>query len=277
MQARRRVLRERASVVARRTPFFDERLPDVVGVLFAQNVKLRYRGSALGIAWSALSPLGMAVVYAAIFGRTFARYYDDSIVLYGAAVYIGLTIIGFFISATIECATVLVQNGGLLNKVRIPFEAFPLATVMAHGFQLLTGSVPLMVVLALVMTRDPLHVVLLAVPLAALAMLTLGIGVFISGVGVYFRDAPHLYELATFLLWVTSPVFYPAAIVPPRLAHFLALNPLFPIMQTSRILVLDTALPPLWMFALALADGALALVLGLAAFRLIRGGFMDHV
>lgn len=264
-------------MVARRTPFFDERLRDVVAVLFAQNVKLRYRGSALGIAWSALSPLGMAAVYAAIFGRTFARYYDDSILLYGAAVYIGLTLIGFFIAATLECATVLVQNGGLLNKVRIPFEAFPVSTVMAHGFQLLAGSVPLMIVLALVMTRNPLHVLLLVVPLAALAMLTAGVGVFISGVGVYFRDAPHLYELATFLLWVTSPVFYPAAIVPPRLAHFLVFNPLYPIMQTTRGLVLDRALPPLWMFALALGEGALALVLGLVAFRLMRGEFMDHV
>ncbi len=279
MQARRRIVRERYGVVARRTfpSFLDERLRDVVGVLFEQNVKVRYRGSALGIAWSALSPLGMAAVYAAIFGPTFARYYDGSILLYGAAVYIGLTLIGFFIAATTECSSVLVQNGGLLNKVRIPFEAFPLATVAAHAFQLLTGSVPLMIVLALVMTRDPLHVLLLVVPLAALVMLTTGVGIFISGVGVFFRDTPNLYELATFLLWVTCPVFYPASIVPARLAHFLVFNPLYVILQTARGLVLDTALPPLWMFGLALAEGALALALGIVAFQRMRSRFMDHV
>ena len=79
----------------------------------------------------------MAVVYAAIFGQTFARYYGGEIVLYAAAVYIGLALIGFFIAATSECAVVLVQNGQLLNKVSVPFEAFPLATVAAHAFQLL--------------------------------------------------------------------------------------------------------------------------------------------
>jgi ABC-type polysaccharide/polyol phosphate export permease len=255
----------------------DERLADVVGVLFAQSVKLRYRGSALGIVWSALSPLAMAVVYASIFGQTFARYYEGSVLLYGAAVYIGLTLIGFFIAATTECSSVLVQNGGLLNKVRIPFEAFPLATVAAHAFQLLAGSVPLMIVLSVAMNHDIGHALLLIVPLASLMMLAAGIGIFISGVGVFFRDTPHLYELATFFLWVTSPVFYPAAIVPHRLQHFLVYNPLYPILTTARDLVLTPSLPPLWLFALALAEGALALVLGVAAFQAMRSRFMDHV
>jgi homopolymeric O-antigen transport system permease protein len=277
MQAPRRVRRERRSVVARRRFFLDHQLRDVVGVLFEQNVKIRYRGSALGIAWSALSPLGMAAVYAGIFGPTFSRYYEGSVLLYGAAVYIGLTLIGFFIAATTECSAVLVQNGGLLNKVRIPFEAFPLATVSAHAFQLLVGSLPLLVVLTLIMNHDPLRVLLLVVPFAALAMLAVGVGIFVSGAGVFFRDTPHLYELATFLLWVTSPVFYPAAIVPHRLAHFLVFNPLYSILQTARGIVLEPTLPPLWMFALALGEGALALVIGVAAFRAMRGRFMDHV
>ena len=255
----------------------DERLRDVVGVLFAQNVKIRYRGSVLGIVWSALSPLGMAAVYTAIFGPTFARYYGGSHLLYGAAVYIGLVLIGFFIAATSECSTVLVQNGGLLNKVRIPFEAFPLATVSAHAFQLLAGSVPLLVVLSLVMNHDPVHVLLLAVPFAALIMLAAGTGLITSAVGVFFRDTPHLYELATFLLWVTTPVFYPAAIVPARLAHFLIVNPLYAIVQTSRDLVLTPAVPPAWMFGLALGEGALVLVAGVALFRSMRARFMDHV
>ena len=94
---------------------------------------------------------------------------------------------------------------------------------------------------------------------------------------MFFRDAPHLYELATFFLWVTSPVFYPAEIVPHRLQHFLVYNPLYPILTTSRDLVLTPSLPPLWLFALALAEGALALVLGVAAFRAMRSRFMDHV
>jgi ABC-type polysaccharide/polyol phosphate export permease len=264
-------------VVASRTPFPADRLRDVVGVLFEQNVKLRYRGSALGVVWSALGPLGMAVVYAAIFGQTFARYYDGSIVLYGAAVYIGLALIGFFIAATSECAVVLVQNGQLLNKVRVPNEAFPLATVAAHAFQLLAGTGPLLVVLSLVMTHDPLRLVLLVVPFAALLMLTAGIGLLISGIGVFFRDAPHLYDLVTFLFWVTCPVFYPVAIVPHRLQHFLIFNPLYPILESTRSLVLTASLPPAWMLALALGEGALALAIGAALFRLMRSRFMDHL
>jgi lipopolysaccharide transport system permease protein len=268
---------EHSRVVARRTPLIDDRLVDVVRVLFAQNVKLRYRGSALGIVWSALSPLAMAAVYASVFGRTFARYYEDSVVLYGAAVYIGLALVGFFNGATTASTTVIAQNGGLLNKIRIPFEAFPLATIAAQAFQLLAGCVSVMIVLSVVTTHGVVHALLLVVPVAALVMLTTGVGMFVSAVGVFFRDTPHIYELATFLLWVTSPVFYPAAIVPAPLQHVLVLNPLYPVLTSARDLVLTPFLPPLWMLALALLEGALALVLGVAAFAAMRRHFMDHV
>jgi ABC-type polysaccharide/polyol phosphate export permease len=277
VQAPRCARREDSRVVARRTPLIDDRLIDVVRVLFAQSVKLRYRGSVLGVVWSALSPLAMAAVYASVFGRTFARYYGDSVLLYAAAVYIGLALIGFFIAATTECSTTIVQNGGLLNKIRIPFEAFPLASIAAQAFQLLAGCVSVMVVLSLLMTHDLLHVVLLFVPLASLLMLATGVGLIISGVGAFFRDTPHLYELATFLLWVTSPIFYPVAIVPPRLQQVLVFNPLFPILTSARDLVLTPSLPPLWMFVVPLAEGVVVLVLGVAAFRQMRGHFMDHV
>jgi lipopolysaccharide transport system permease protein len=264
-------------VAAQRTTFVDDRLIDVVGVLYTQNIKIRYRGSVLGIVWSALNPLVMATVYAAIFGHTFAAYYGGSMLRYGCAVYIGLSLVGFFIAATSECSTVLVQNGALINKIRVPLAAFPIATVSSHGFQLLAGALPLIAVISLAANHDPLRLLLLLVPLAALLMLTAGIGIVVSAAGVFFRDMPHLYELATFLLWVTSPVFYPVAIVPAPLVHVLVFNPLFVILRSTLDIVLDPALPSLWLPTLGLAYGALALALGVAAFAAMRGRFMDHL
>ncbi len=125
------------------------RLVDVVSVLFARTLKVRYRGSILGVLWSAVSPLAMTAVYAAIFGRVFAPHYGSSLARYAAAVYIGLSIAGFFISGTSQALTSIVQNGGLLNKIRIPFEAFPLSVIAAYGFQQAIGTLPIIIVLSL--------------------------------------------------------------------------------------------------------------------------------
>ncbi|HEY4439455.1 MAG TPA: ABC transporter permease [Candidatus Elarobacter sp.] len=264
-------------MVTQRWALVDDRLVDVVGVLFSQNIKIRYRGSVLGIVWSALNPLVMATVYSAVFGRTFAPYYGGSVVLYGCTVFIGLSLVGFFVASTSECSTILVQNGGLINKVRVPLEAFPLATIAAHAFQLIAGALPIVVVISLVVNHDPLRVLLLVIPLAALLMLTAGVGILVSAAGVFFRDVPHLYELATFLLWVTSPVFYPVAIVPHPLVHVLIFNPLFVILRSALDIVIAPVLPAPWLPMLGFAEGALALAVGIAAFAAMRPRFMDHL
>lgn len=253
----------------------DRRLIDVVGVLYTRTLKVRYRGSVLGVLWSAANPLCMAGVYAAVFGHTFAPYYGGSLLRYGAAVYIGLALAGFFISGTTQALPSIVQNGPLLNKIRVPFEAFPLSTVAAYGFQQLVGTLPIIAVLALAFNHDPFHLLVLIVPLAGLAMLTIGVALLVSAAEVYFRDVPHLYDLATFLLWVTSPVFYPAAIVPERVVRVLVANPLFPILESVRTLVLTAGWPQPSLLALSLLDGALALGIGVLAFRLMRPRFMD--
>jgi ABC-type polysaccharide/polyol phosphate export permease len=259
------------------TRLVDPRLADTVGVLFGRTLKTRYRGSFLGVLWSAVSPFAMAAVYSAIFGRVFASHYGNSVVRYASAVYIGLTVSQLFIAGTAQALPSIVAGSGLLNKIKIPFEAFPLSIVAAYGFQQLIGTLPVLIVLTLIDTRDPLHVIALLVPLAALAMLTVGVALIVSGADVFFRDVPYIYDLLTFFILLTSPVFYPASIVAPHVLRFLALNPLFQIMEELRILILTRGWPDLGTTALTLGEGALVLVAGVAAFAAMRGHFMEEL
>lgn len=253
----------------------DRHFFDVVTVLFVRALKTRYRGSVLGVLWSALQPLGMSAVYAAIFGHAFAAYYGGSLVDYAAAVYIGLTLGGFFIGGTTQALPSLIANAALLNKIRVPYAAFPLSILAAYGFQQVVGSLPLIAIVSLSVNHNPLHLVVLAVPLFSLALLSIGVGLFVSAACVYFRDVPYLYELATFLLWVTSPVFYPPQIVPHAILRFIAWNPLFSIITASRTLVLTSSYPSAASLALSVASSAAVLVAGALAFRAMRSQFMD--
>jgi len=259
------------------TRLVDPQLADTVGVLFQRTLKTRYRGSFLGVLWSAVSPLAMASVYAAIFGHVFAAHYGNSLVRYASAVYIGLAVSQLFIAGTAQALPSIVAGSGLLNKIRIPFEAFPLSTVAAYGFQHLVGTVPVLAALTLIDTGDPLHVIALLVPLAALAMLTVGVALIVSGADVFFRDVPYIYDLATFFILLTSPIFYPASIVAPNVLRILALNPLFQIMEELRILILTRSWPELGSTALTLGEGALVLAVGVAAFAAMRGHFMEEL
>jgi ABC-type polysaccharide/polyol phosphate export permease len=253
----------------------DRRFFDIVEVLFKRAIATRYRGSVLGVLWSAIQPLGMSIVYAAIFGHTFAPYYGGSLVEYGAAVYIGLSLIGFFVGGTTQALPSIVGNAGLLNKIRIPFAAFPLSILAAYGFQQAIGALPVIVLVSLFVNRQPLHVLVLLIPVLAIVLLSVGVGLFMSAACVYFRDVPYMYELVTFFLLVTSPVFYPVEIVPRTILHIIAWNPLFGIIESTRTIVLTPLLPSATVLGGSLAECAVAFVAGCLAFRAMRSRFMD--
>ena len=94
---------------------------------------------------------------------------------------------------------------------------------------------------------------------------------------MYFRDLSYLYELVVFVLWFTSPVFYPASIVPAAVRVYLRLNPLAIIMESVRQISLSGALPSLNQMALSVAAGVVAAACGLGVYVSMRRGFMDLI
>lgn len=253
------------------------RFYELVQILTMRNLKVRYRGSVLGIYWSLLNPIIMSAVYTAIFSTTFARYYQGSALRYALAVFIGLVVVNFFSSATTQALPSIVSGGMLLNKIKLPAAIFPVSMVAAHTFQLLLGNVPALALVTVLIARNPYHLILLPVPIAALILLSGGVAFVVSTLYVFFRDIPYLYELITFLLWLTSPVFYPVLIVPEQLRIFLWFNPLFPIMESLRQIALDQAMPDLRLAGLALLEAGAACALGWLAFEFNRRKFMDFV
>ena len=108
---------------------------ELLQVLVSRNLKVRYRGSFLGIYWSLLNPLIMTGLYTAIFGATFAKYYDNSVTNYILAAFTGLVVINFFSASTSQALSSVVSNGALLNKIRLPVSIFPVSMIVANVFQ----------------------------------------------------------------------------------------------------------------------------------------------
>ena len=244
-------------------------------VLIRRNLKRRYRGSFLGIYWSLLNPLVMTGLYTAIFGATFAQYYNNSALNYVLAAFTGLIVINFFSSSTAQALASVVENGAIVNKIRLPLFIFPLSTIGANVFQLLMGAFPLLIIITLLISKSLLNVAALLLPILGLILVCTGVGMLMSALYVFFRDLSYFYELLTFLLWISSPIFYPVEIVPESVTRFLIFNPILPIIESIRQISLSGELPDLTLIAHSLISGLIVLAIGTVAFSSWRSQFMD--
>lgn len=248
---------------------------ELLYVLVVRNLKVRYRGSFLGVYWSLLNPLMMTGLYAAIFGTVFASYYHNSIINYVMAAFTGLAIINFFSASTSQALASVVGNGALLNKIRLPVSVFPVSAIGANVFQFVVGVLPILEMATFVKSQSLINMAALFLPLLALTLVCTGVGFLVSSLYVFFRDLPYFYELVVFILGISTPVFYPAAIVPEKIRLFLNLNPLAPIIESIRQIVLSGGVPDFTLIWGSLLGSVLVLVMGWMCFHGWRSQFMD--
>jgi lipopolysaccharide transport system permease protein len=120
-----------------------------------------------------------------------------------------------------------------------------------------------------------INTLFLVLPLLALSLICIGISFFVSTLYVFFRDLPYFYELVCFVAWISSPVFYPAEIVPAEVKVFLRLNPLYPVIESLRQISLSGTLPDLGLMVHCFLNGLIIIVIGWYFFNSLKSGFMD--
>ena len=243
--------------------------------LIERNLKVRYRGSFLGVYWSLVNPLISTGLYTAIFGATFASYFGNSIPNYILAAFTGLMVMTFFSSSTSQALTSVVQNGALLNKIQLPVSIFPVSMIGSNVFQLSVGTLPLLMLITIFSSKSIVSVLALFIPCLSLVMAAMGISFLVSALYVFFRDLSYFYELVIFVLSISTPIFYPAEIVPIQIRPFLQLNPLAPIIESIRQIALSGNPPDLLLVQPAVISGFICLVVGWTCFRWWRSQFMD--
>jgi ABC-type polysaccharide/polyol phosphate export permease len=201
---------------------------ELVFNLTARDVKLKYKRSSLGVAWSLLYPLFMMAIYTAIFS-VFLR--AVSVPNYWALVLSGLLVWLFFANAVGSATTSFVHGSNLISKVYFPVETLPIASVLANFVNFLISIAVLVPVLALV--RLPLGPSLVLLPVVLLATLafTIGLAMVVASLTVYFRDLEHLIGLGLTALFYLSPVLYPLdpTAIPAAGAKYIRLLELNPV------------------------------------------------
>lgn len=198
------------------------RVREVVYVLVGRELKARYRGAALGFLWSIVNPILFMSVYVLVF----SVYMRIPVEHYPAFVLSGLLPWNWFAASLTESSRSILDNGGLVKKVALPSEIFPLVAIGANLVHFLL-SVPLLVGLLLLLGIGVSWTIgLLPILLLLQFLITFGIALVCASLAVHFRDLLQLVPNLLTIWFFVTPVFYPATLVPPRFQELLVLNPM---------------------------------------------------
>lgn len=258
------------------------RFREMLGMLVRRDLKAKYKDSALGLFWSLARPLLQLAIYFVVVGQFLGA--ERGIQPFAIYIFSGLIAYGLFSEILTGATGSIVANSGLVKKVYLPRELFPLASV---GSALFNFAVQLVVLLVatIIAGAFPWHAGLLyALPsIAILVVYGTAIGLITAAVNVYLRDMQYLVELAALLLFWASPIVYSWQMVQdlvgaPWLTIFTD-NPLTLAVlgfQQAFWLNADSLAYPddlLLRMGVALAVGLVLLVVGHRVFNRLQGDF----
>jgi lipopolysaccharide transport system permease protein len=240
-----------------------------------RDIKIRYKQTALGVAWVVLQPLITVVIFSVIFGRL-AKLPSDGIP-YPVFSYAALLPWGLFSGALQRAGTSLVTNANLITKVYFPRLVIPVSAVAAGlvdfviSFAVLLG---LMLYYRIVPTWK-----ICAVPLFVLLAIltTLAVSLWLSSLNVQYRDVQYMIPFLIQAWMYASPVAYSVGLIPTGLWRIVyGLNPLAGVIQGFRWALLGGN-PPDELMALSVTIVILLLMSGLYYFRRMERTFADVV
>ncbi|RFA16546.1 sugar ABC transporter [Subtercola boreus] len=180
---------------------------ELLDLLIRRELKSRYKDSSLGFVWSLIKPLVQLLIYYVFIGQVLGA--AKGVADFAIFVFAGLTLWGLY-SETIATGTAsIVSNGGLIKKVYLPREIFPLAATGSAIFNFLVQMVVLLAAIV-VLGQFPISLNLLYVPAAFVIVLIWGVAfaVLLSALNVYLRDIQYLVEVVMLLLFWASPIVY---------------------------------------------------------------------
>lgn len=235
------------------------------------DVKVRYRGSVLGLLWTLLNPIMLMAVLALVFSR-FARIEEENYPLFLLS---ALIVWNFLAQSIDQSLNTLIQNRGLFEKIYIPKLVFPISVVLSN-FVNLAFSLTAYFIIAVTFYEVPKTFPLVVLLFPILVLLSSGAAMLMSTVNVFFRDFSHLTGVLLRVLFYATPIIYPPNIFGPRALSYLQLNPAYYPIVIARDVMYRGEVPSLQVWGLGIGLAAAAFILGLRVFTSAEGRFVYY-
>lgn len=245
----------------------------ILSSLVSKDFKLKYRRSALGVLWSVLNPLLMMVVLTAVFS-SFFKFNIENFPLY---LILGQTLFTFMSDATSGAMGSIIDSASLIKKIRINKVLFPLEKV---SFSLLNFVISLIAVAAVMIffrIAPTINLLLLPFLLICVFMFSLGLGLLLAALSVFFRDVMHLWGVLLTAWTYATPLFYPIEILPDWMLIVIQFNPMYHYVTYFREIALWGSTPGLTENLLCILFGVVTLLVGYIVFARQQKKFILYV
>jgi lipopolysaccharide transport system permease protein len=252
----------------------------LISQMTKREVVGRYKGSALGLAWSFFNPIFMLVVYTFVFSEIFKSRWggvggDDSKTQFALVLFVGMIVLSLFSEVLNRAPGLILGNVNYVKKVVFPLDILP---VIAMGAALFHSLISLCVLLvAFVLFNGYLQWTAIFAPLVLLPLviLTTGFAWILASLGVFLYDVGQTIGMVTVVLMFLSPVFYPMTAVPEKYRAFITANPLTFIIEQAREVLIFGRLPDWFGISIYMLLATFIAWVGFFWFQKTRKGFAD--
>ncbi|ASC69403.1 ABC-type polysaccharide/polyol phosphate export permease [Halomicronema hongdechloris C2206] len=242
-----------------------------------RDILVRYKQTAVGVAWALLRPFLTMVVFTVVFGRL-AKLPTEGDAPYPILVFAAMLPWQFFANALTECSNSLIQNANLIAKVYFPRLVVPTSAVIVSFVDFLISGIILLGLMAWYAAVPSWRIITLPGFIAIAFAAAMGAGLWLAALNVQYRDFRYVVPfLVQFGLYI-SPVGFSSSIVPQQWRLLYSLNPMVGVIDGFRWAIIGGDVQLYWPgFLLSLLLVAALLFSGILYFRHMERTFADII
>lgn len=235
---------------------------NVLTQLITQQLILRYRRTAMGYLWTLLNPLLMMTVMALVF----ATLFKADLKTFAVFLFTGMIPWNFFNATVTQSSGAFISNEGLIKKIYIPKAIFPLSIACAMLIDSVLSFIALFLIILVIGGSITWAVLFIPIAYLLLFFFSLGIGLVMATVTVFFRDLQHVMLIAMQGLFFLTPVLYKHNALAGKVGWLVGLNPVVPYIELFRAPLYLGHLPDTDVIARAVVYAVLSILIGGAIF-----------
>ncbi len=248
------------------------RYNSLLSELVRRDIRVKYRRSVLGILWSLLDPLFSMIVLTVVFSALFHRVPN-----YPVYYLTGSLAFGLFSNGTKSAMRSVVGAAGIWKTIYVPKYLYVISSVLSNFVTFALSLIVLFAIMFVLNVNFTIFIIFASLPILSLIIMTIGSGLIMATLNVFFRDMEYLFNVFAMMLMYGMPIFYPADVVPASFRIFQDINPLYQLIVCLRDCFLYGQLYPMGSLLYGTVFALILLGLGLLLLYKLQDRFILYV